>query len=132
MTDNIVEIHKVRRNRRRKVKRTNGKRLVWPLIIGCIGLAVWQLSGTGFYDQLSGHLSPDQSRKISDSPYPSGLTGVDLFCLPIPGHEVVEAVHFMIRDAGENPAEPGFRIDTVHAASLNKRVGDCSGIAAAL
>jgi len=64
-------------------------------------------------------------------PYPSGLTGVDLFCCPAPRHEVVQTVYFVVCDAGEDPAQPGFRIDLVHAAGFDERVGDGSGIAAA-
>jgi transposase InsO family protein len=56
--------------------------------------------------------------------YASGLTGVDLFGRPTPGHEVFEAGHFMVCDAGEDPGQPGFRIDLVHAASLDECVGD--------
>lgn len=63
--------------------------------------------------------------------YPSGLTGVDLFCCPAPRHEVVQTVHLVVCDAGEDPAQPGFRIDLVHAAGFDERVGDGSGIAAA-
>ena len=70
--------------------------------------------------------------QIGDGRYASGLTGVDLFSCPIPGHEVINAVHFMICDTGEDPAKPCFGIDTIHAAGLNKGVCDCSGIAAAL
>ena len=36
--------------------------------------------------------------------YPSGLTGVDLFGRPVPGHEFFEAGHFLVCDAGKNPA----------------------------
>lgn len=41
----------------------------------------------------------------------SGLTGVDLFWHPVPGHEFVEAGHFVVCDAREDPSQPGFGID---------------------
>ena len=38
----------------------------------------------------------------------------------------------MIRDAGEDPAEPGFGIGLVHTAGFNKRVGGGGCVTAAL
>jgi len=38
----------------------------------------------------------------------------------------------MISDTGEDPAKPSFRIDLVHAAGFDERVGDSSGFTAAL
>lgn len=64
-------------------------------------------------------------------PYPSGLTGVDLFGLPIPRHEIIETVHFVVCDTDEDPVEPGFGIDLVHAAVLNEGVGDGSDVTTA-
>lgn len=69
---------------------------------------------------------------LSDFWYPSGLTGVDLFSGPFPRHQFINVGHFVICDAGQNPTQPGFWIDTVHAAGLNERVGDCGSITAAL
>ena len=59
-----------------------------------------------------------------DRGYPSGLTGLDLFWRPVPRHEVFDLGHFLVCDARENPSQPGFRIDLVHAASLDEGVGD--------
>ena len=77
---------------------------------------------------------PDRTKKCLHSwgrPHTSGLTGVDLFCCPAPRHEVVQTVHLVVCNAGENPAQPGFRIDLVHAAGFDERIGDGCGIAAA-
>lgn len=65
------------------------------------------------------------------SEYASGLTGVDLFWRPIPGHEVFKLGHLLIGDARENPGQPGFGVDLVHAAGLDESVGDGCSIAAA-
>ena len=51
--------------------------------------------------------------------YASGLTGVDLFWRPVPWHEVFELGHFIVCDAGEDPAQPSFEIDLVHATGLD-------------
>lgn len=67
-----------------------------------------------------------------DVSYPSGLTGVDLLRCPVPGHQFVNMGHFVICDAGEDPAQPGFGIDTVHAAGFNERIGDGCGVSAPL
>jgi hypothetical protein len=64
--------------------------------------------------------------------YPSGLTAVDLFSRPVPGHQRFDACHFMIRDAGENAPESSFWVDTVHAAGLNQRIGDGGSLPADL
>ena len=71
-------------------------------------------------------------RKGVDGGYPSGLTGVDLLRRPVPGHQFVDMGHFVICDACEEPAQPGFGIDTVHAAGFDERVGDCGRVAASL
>jgi len=64
--------------------------------------------------------------------YPSGLTGVDLFGRPVPRHEVFELGHFMVSDAREDPGQPRFGVDLVHATGFSERVGDSRSIAAAL
>ena len=64
--------------------------------------------------------------------YPSGLTGVDLFGCPVPRHELLEAGHFVVCDAGENPAKPGFGIYLVHAGGFDERVGYGRSFTAAL
>jgi len=64
--------------------------------------------------------------------YPCGLTGVDLFGCPVPRHEILEAGHLVVCDAGENPAKPGLWIDVVHAGGLDERVGDDRCFSAAL
>jgi hypothetical protein len=63
--------------------------------------------------------------------YPSGLTGVDLFWRPVPRHEVFELGHLLIGDVREDPSQPRFGIDLVHAAGLNEGVGDGRCFAAA-
>ena len=69
---------------------------------------------------------------LSETVYPSGLTGVDLLRCPVPAHQFVDMGHFVICDAGEDPAQPGFGIDIVHAAGFNERIGDGCGVSAAL
>ena len=64
--------------------------------------------------------------------YASGLTGVDLLGRPVPGHEIVEAVHLVVCDAGEDPAKPGLWIDVVHPGGFDERVGDGGSFTAAL
>ena len=58
------------------------------------------------------------------APYASGLTGVDLFWRPVRGHEVFELGHLLIGNARENPGQPGFGVNLVHAAGLDESVGD--------
>jgi hypothetical protein len=60
------------------------------------------------------------SNEPPDQSYPSGLTGVDLFGRPVPGHEFVEADHFLVCDAGKNPANPSFGVNLVHATGFNE------------
>ena len=64
--------------------------------------------------------------------YASGLTGVDLFSDPVPGHQFIDVGHFVICDTRQNPTQPGFWIDTVHAAGLNEGIGNGSSVTAAL
>jgi hypothetical protein len=64
-----------------------------------------QLIAQAFEAELNGFLAAH-----ADQTYPSGLTGVDLFGCPVPRHEILEAGHFVVCDAGENPAKPGLEI----------------------
>ena len=76
---------------------------------------------------------PDRTKKCLHSwgrPHTSGLTGVDLWGCPVPRHEPLEAGHFVVCDAGENPAKPGLWIDLVHAGGLAEGVGDGRGLSA--
>ena len=57
-----------------------------------------------------------------DISYASGLTGIDLFRRPVPGHEFFELGHLLIGDVRENPGPPGFGVDLVHAAGLDEGV----------
>jgi len=60
-----------------------------------------------FLDALRVKIRDAESRQVKNKAvyvYPSGLTGVDLFGRPVPGHEFFEAGHFLVCDAGKNPA----------------------------
>lgn len=68
----------------------------------------------------------------SKTEYPSSLIGVDFSAwLPIPRCQVFDAVDFMIGDVGQDPDQPSFWIDVVHAGGFDQGVGDSRGFAAA-
>lgn len=49
---------------------------------------------------------------------------------PTPWREFADAIDLVIGDTLENPGEPSFWIDAVHAGGFDQRVGDGGGLAA--
>lgn len=63
--------------------------------------------------------------------YPSGVGAVSgVFGLPVPRHEIFDAIDLVIRQALEDPCEPRFGVDVVQLACLHECVGDCGSFAA--
>ncbi len=75
---------------------------------------------------------PEEQRVEVFETYPSGVGAVSgVFGLPIPGHEFVDAIDLVIRQALEDPCEPCLGVDVVHLGGLDKSVGDGGCLSAA-
>lgn len=60
------------------------------------------------------------------------MTAVDLFGSEVPGHQIFDALGVVVLKVLEDPSQPGFGIDAVHAGGLDQGVGHGGGFSAAL